>query len=126
MITITQREDQVWNMYVQGMAKKEIAAKLNRSFHTINQITRNLYEKLQITKETELIREWFIHHAIITRDELKRAIAHKSAPLIALFIVITAFQIVFETPAVRVMRPGRTVSRSANRSNSGRRKDYEL
>jgi len=122
MITITQRESQIWAMYVKGDSRKEIAANLHRSFHTINQITRNLYAKLQITKETELVREWFIHYAIITRDDLRKAITHKSAPIILFFLLITGFQIATDTPIVRVMRP----TRSLSRSNSGRKKDCEL
>jgi len=124
MIAITNREAQIWAMYVQGQTRKEIANELNRSFHTVNQITRNLYDKLHITKETDLVREWFLYHAFITRDELSRAIRQKAAPVVIAMLMLTAAQIVFDSPAVRVVR--NPITRCVTRTASGRRKTYEL
>ncbi len=123
---VSPREAQIWALVVQGYTKKEIAVKLNRSYHTINQLYRNLYDKLSIRKETDLVREWFIYHAICTKDELSKAIRHHAAPAIFAFLMITGVQVVFDTPAVRAARPvaSRNISRTARQ---GRRKeDYHV
>jgi len=119
---ITPREMQIWSMVVDGRTKKEIACNLGRSYHTVNQLYRNLYQKLNICKETDLVREWFIYHAIVTKDELSRAIRHHAAPAIMFFLMITAAQITLDTPAVRARTTSRTVSRTSSRSGSRRKK----
>lgn len=122
-IKVTRRESQIWALMADGMTKKEVASHLDRSYHTVNQIVRQLYEKLSIRKETELVREWFIFHSLVTRDEFTRAIRQKGAPVVFGFLLLTSVQIAFDSPAVRVMRTGRTASsRSGNRTPSGRRK----
>lgn len=119
-VQITQREEQVWALIVKGMAKKEVANHLDRSFHTINQIVRQIYEKLDIKKETDLVREWFFYQSLVTRDEFSQAIRSKGASVVLGFLLLTSVQIAFDSPAVRVVRTAS--ARSINRAPSGRRK----
>lgn len=121
-LKITQRERQIWAMIAQGMTKKEVANELGRSFHTVNQIVRNLYDKLQIRKETELVREWFFHTDLVSRVEFKRTVAQKGFFVAVFFLTVTGFQIASNTPTFRI---GRVASRSLTRTQQGRRKqDY--
>lgn len=124
---VTPREAQIWDLVVQGFTKKEIAVKLNRSYHTVNQLYRNLYFKLHIRKETDLVREWFVYHSIVTADEMRHFFRHHAAPAIISFLMITAAQVFFETPAVRSSRTtaSRTISRTA-RSGRRRKRDYHV
>lgn len=119
--SVTPRESQIWAMMVQGYTKKEIASELDRSVHTVNQLVRQLYDKLDIRKETDLVREWFVFHTFITRDELAKAIRSKAAPVALMFLIVTGVQMFVNAPAVRVVRPvaSRTITRTPSQ---GRRK----
>ncbi len=120
--TITQREAQIWALSVKGLTKKEIANKLNRSYHTVNQIYRNLYNKLGVRKETDLVREWFLYNSFVTKEELKEAIKNNTAPYVIVFLLITSMQIMFDTPALRIRNNTRVVTRRPEREKTGRRK----
>ncbi len=56
---LTARETQIAEMLAWGAAKKEVADKLCISEHTVVNTVRNIYEKLQIQKATELCVWWF-------------------------------------------------------------------
>lgn len=45
---LTARERDILNLAVQGLIKKEIADRLNLSFHTVDAHLRNIYSKLQV------------------------------------------------------------------------------
>lgn len=45
---LTAREREILNLAVQGLIKKEIADRLNLSFHTVDAHLRNIYTKLQV------------------------------------------------------------------------------
>jgi DNA-binding NarL/FixJ family response regulator len=45
---LTERERQVLELMVNGLSKKEIAARLEISFHTVDYFLRNIYEKLHV------------------------------------------------------------------------------
>lgn len=49
---LTGREREVLEMMVLGLIKKEIAARLNISLHTVTTHIRRVYEKLQVTTNT--------------------------------------------------------------------------
>lgn len=49
---LTSREREVLEMMVMGLIKKEIAARLNISLHTVTTHIRRVYEKLQVTTNT--------------------------------------------------------------------------
>ena len=46
--TLTDRERQVLELMVDGLSKKEIAARLDISFHTVDYFLRNIYAKLHV------------------------------------------------------------------------------
>ena len=45
---LTPRETEILRMLSTGQAKKQVAARLGISFHTVNMHTRNIYEKLNV------------------------------------------------------------------------------
>jgi DNA-binding NarL/FixJ family response regulator len=45
---LTERERQVLELMVEGLSKKEIAARLEISFHTVDYFLRNIYSKLHV------------------------------------------------------------------------------
>ena len=47
-VTLTDRERQVLELMVAGLSKKEIAARLEISFHTVDYFLRNIYAKLHV------------------------------------------------------------------------------
>ena len=49
---ITEREREILQLLVQGLAKKEIAARLGISFHTVDMHLRHIYEKLRVNSAT--------------------------------------------------------------------------
>lgn len=62
---LTERERQILNLMVEGLIKKEIADKLDVSFHTVDTHLRNIYTKLQVNTQTgavaKALREGLIH-----------------------------------------------------------------
>lgn len=52
---LSPRERQILTMLVEGLVKKEIAANLGVSFHTIDHHLRNIYSKLQVQSRTSAV-----------------------------------------------------------------------
>ena len=55
MITLSEREHLVAEQYCKGLADKEVADSLQRSEWTIKAQKRDIYKKLGISKDTELV-----------------------------------------------------------------------
>ena len=49
---LTSRENEVLELMVKGLIKKEIADRLNLSYHTIDTHLRNIYQKLHVHTRT--------------------------------------------------------------------------
>ena len=49
---VTERERDILQLLVEGLVKKEIAARLDISFHTVDMHLRHIYEKLQVNTAT--------------------------------------------------------------------------
>jgi DNA-binding CsgD family transcriptional regulator len=49
---LTARETQILESMVKGKTKKEIAALLDLSFHTVDTHLRNIYQKLEVNTRT--------------------------------------------------------------------------
>lgn len=49
---LTERERDILQILVEGLAKKEIAVRLGISFHTVDMHLRHIYEKLQVNTAT--------------------------------------------------------------------------
>ncbi|MBW1612435.1 MAG: helix-turn-helix transcriptional regulator [Deltaproteobacteria bacterium] len=60
---LSKREYEIAELVAWGLTKKEVANRLNISFHTVSQHVRHMYEKLQIRKETDLTRWYFIQRS---------------------------------------------------------------
>ena len=56
---LTPRENEVAELLAWGAAKKEVADRLYISTRTVENTTRNIYEKIGIQKATELCVWWF-------------------------------------------------------------------
>ncbi len=85
---LTKRETQIAELLAWGSAKKEVANNLNISIRTVENTTRNIYEKIGIQKATELSVWWFLTKAgvSISLDPLKRKFV-----AIALLAIITPY-----------------------------------
>lgn len=79
---LTPREEEITRLVVYGASKKEVASRLYISVRTVETTIHNVYEKLSISKVTELCVWWF---------ENKHNISKAHNPLIAicfLFLVV--------------------------------------
>ncbi len=81
--TLSPRESQIARLLAWGLSKKEVASRLFISEHTVVATTRNIYEKLEIQKATELSVWWFCtkYKVPVSLDPLKRT-------LIAILLII--------------------------------------
>jgi DNA-binding NarL/FixJ family response regulator len=52
---LTAREREILQLMVEGLIKKEIASRLEISFHTVDTHLRNIYEKLQVNTQTSAV-----------------------------------------------------------------------
>jgi len=112
---LTEREQLVATYVVAGLSKKEIAEKIHRSFHTVSMTYRNIYAKLGISKETDLVREWFVRRYNLCRVELNETLKHPAIYGVAFFLTITLTQIVQDMPTLRPVRTARASRTSRSR-----------
>lgn len=120
---LSARELYVARLLAWGNSKKEIAETLCISFHTVNAHIRNIYEKLNLNKETDLTRWYIFKEYGIADNPLKRAIT-------GFFLLITISSIMAQADNVRVLRT-RIATRSARvvrqaRSGSRHKKTLNL
>jgi hypothetical protein len=102
-----------------GATKKEVAQKLFISYNTVDSHSKNIYRKLEICKETELTRIYFIETYEIPVE--KNPIQEK---IIAIFLLLLVCFSMFQH--AEIIRVQRTASRVTKTSRSGRRskEDY--
>ena len=55
---LSEREQQVLDLLVQGLIYKEIAEKLGISYETVHTYIRRIYEKLQVRTRTEAVAKF--------------------------------------------------------------------
>ena len=103
-LSFTPREREIWSLVVLGLVKKEIAAKLNRSEHTVSMILRRLYAKLNVRKETELVREYFIYTSLVTRAELAQSMLSPGFTAMIVFLFIATMQLFEPAQTMRTQR----------------------
>lgn len=74
--TLTKRESEIAELFAWGASKKEIANRLFISERTVENHTRNIYEKTGCSKVNELSAWWFCtnFHISFNLSPLKRAI----------------------------------------------------
>lgn len=83
---LTPRETEVAELLAWGAAKKEVADQLFISVRTVENTARNIYEKINIQKATELCVWWFCTHCGVSFDlsPIKRKIISIAIILITL------------------------------------------
>jgi DNA-binding CsgD family transcriptional regulator len=54
-VTLSRAEREVALMFCRGLTDKEIADRLFRSYHTVRTQKRTIYQKLGVSKDTELL-----------------------------------------------------------------------
>lgn len=116
---LTRRETQIAELLAWGAAKKEVADMLSISPRTVENTTRNIYQKIGIQKATELCVYWFCAKCGVrpSLDPLKRAFI--ALVLLAIFL---PYDYASATTGDRtaIIRPART-GRTASRTGRGRR-----
>lgn len=125
MTALTEREHLVAEQYCKGLADKEVADKLQRSEWTIKAQKRDIYKKLGISKDTELILYMFCERLKIDFDihEIRKHGLELFFSI--LFLVIAALDF---HPDMRQCRT-RAKTRATQVSRTRRTKtdsDYEL
>ena len=58
---LTERERQVIELMKEGLTKKEIAARLELSFHTVDDYLRNIYAKLHVHSQAGAVAKAMMH-----------------------------------------------------------------
>jgi len=119
---LTDQERKIAELIAWGAAKKEIADKLHLSVRTIENHTRNIFEKLEIQKSTELSVYWFCTHYKISIHDSPYLI--KSAAFVLLFLIgFSVFNFHYSPERYfRNARTARTTTRTV-RSSRSRTKD---
>lgn len=125
MITLSEREHLVAEQYCKGLADKEVADRLQRSEWTIKAQKRDIYKKLGISKDTELVLYMFCERMKINFD-IKEIRKHGLELFFSiLFFIIAALDF---HPDMRQCR-SRAKVRTTQVSRTRRTKtdsDYEL
>jgi hypothetical protein len=108
----------VADLYAWGNTKKEIAMKRGKSFYTIDQQVRTLFEKAGVRKDTEFTAWYFCSRFCISFDlsPLKKTI------ISACFLALFSITFLHETDCFRV-RASRSF-RTSQRNLRRRTEDY--
>lgn len=124
MMLLSEREHLVAEQYCKGLADKEVADILNRSEWTIKAQKRDIYKKLGISKDTELILYMFCERMKINFD-LKEIRKHGLELFFSvLFLIIAALD--FHPDMRQCRMNGRTRTSQARARKTKMESDYEL
>lgn len=124
---LSRREYQVAELIAWGASKKEVPELLKKlyggkeiSVHTVENILRSIYEKIHLSKATELSVWWFCKHYGVdgSMSPLKKA---KEAIIALVLFVIILPQAV--NPDLSAIRPSRARTARVERVERIRRKD---
>ena len=122
MNALTDREHLVAEQYCKGLADKEVADILNRSEWTIKAQKRDIYRKLGISKDTELVLYMFCERMKIDFD-LKEIRKHGLEIFFAVLFTLMAimnYSLDMKMQMREGVRTARVVRRTSNRN------DYDL
>ena len=124
MITLSEREHLVAEQYCKGLADKEVADRLQRSEWTIKAQKRDIYRKLGISKDTELVLYMFCERMKMDFD-LKEIRKHGIELFFSiLFVIIAALDFHPDVRPCRMNGRARTSQVRARRTKT--ESDYEL
>lgn len=107
---------------VAGHSKKDIAEMVHLSTHGVDKVYRRIFDKWQINKATDIVREWFVRRYNISRTELTETLKHPAIVGVAFFFTISLTLIALDLPTIRTARTARTIRSS--RSRRGRENDF--
>lgn len=116
--TLTKREAQIAELLAWGAAKKEVADRLELSTRTIENTARNIYQKLEIQKATELSVWYFCTKYSISFD-----ISPLKKTIIAVFFMFTL--IPYELAGNDILRTFRSRRATRIEVRTPRRRDDE-
>lgn len=120
---LTPRENEVAELLAWGAAKKEVADRLYISTRTVENTTRNIYEKIGIQKATELCVWWFCTRCGVSFNlsPIKRQL------LSVAFLLMMLPQISqHNEDVVRTFRTQRVQNTRTNGGRQGRRNENDL
>lgn len=122
---LTKRESEIAELFAWGAAKKDIANRLCISERTVENHTRNIYDKAGVTKVNELSAWWFCTKFKISFDlsPLKRGV------IAMFFLSVISFMEIYAQDSTTLYRPLKTRTQRVVRSRQGRRKneaDFDL
>ena len=120
---LTPRETEVAELLAWGLCKKEVADRLYISPRTVENTTRNIYEKADIQKATELCVWWFCTRCGVSFDlsPIKRQLL-SVAFLLMLFPQISQHN----EDVVRTFRTPRTQNTRTAGTRQGRRNENDF
>lgn len=121
---LTEREKEIAGHYCRGFTDKEVASEIHRSEWTVKAHKKDIYRKLGISKDTELVLYMFCERMKIDFNlkEIKKHGIEFFFSLMFLLIACTDFQ-----TDMRVNRAGRTrTTRLARARRNKSERDYEL
>lgn len=124
MITLSEREHLVAEQYCKGLADKEVADSLQRSEWTIKAQKRDIYKKLGISKDIELVLYMFCERMKINFD-IKEIRKHGLELFFSiLFLVIAALD--FHSDMRQCSRAKTRTTQVSRTRRTKTDSDYEL
>lgn len=119
---LTAREAEIAELLAWGAAKKEVANQLSISPRTVENTTRNIYDKIGIQKATELCVWWFCTHCGVSFN-----LSPVKRQIIAVFLLAVILPHEFQTTkdAYRIGRTNQRIEARVGR-RSGRRSEYDF
>ena len=118
MNDLTEREHLVAEQYCKGLAGKEVAIVLDRSEWTIKAQKRDIYRKLGISKDTELVLYMLCEKMRIEFDlkEIRKHGLEIFFAIIFMTIAVLNYRIDMRMQMRRIVRTARVVRRIQNRN----------
>ncbi|MDR3188094.1 MAG: helix-turn-helix transcriptional regulator [Prevotellaceae bacterium] len=116
---LTPRECQIAELLAWGAAKKEVADRLHISTRTVENIAKNIYEKINIQKATELSVWWFC-----TRCGVSFSISPIKRVLISsILLLFFAGGEVIGNSNIKLFQRNRIAASDVRMSNRAKRRD---
>ena len=118
MNELTEREHLVAEQYCKGLADKEVAIVLHRSEWTIKAQKRDIYKKLGISKDTELVLYMLCEKMKVNFDlrEIRKHGLEIFFAILFMLMAVMNYRIDMRMQMRRIVRTARVVRRTQNRN----------
>ena len=118
MNELTEREHLVAEQYCKGLADKEVAIVLHRSEWTIKAQKRDIYKKLGISKDTELVLYMLCEKMRVDFDlnEIRKHGLEIFFAILFMLMAVMNYRIDMRMQMRRIVRTARVVRRTQNRN----------